>query len=119
MIPTFKDDGNVVLVDKFSHNILHRPFQINDIVISHCPSSSDKNVCKRICGLAGDTVTFRRHPRYQLAVLQVPRGHVWLLGDNPSNSNDSRYYGPVSEGLIQGRVVIKLSVTAPFIEFVK
>jgi len=36
--------------------------------------------------------------------LQVPPGHVWLEGDNPKESLDSRYYGPVPLALIQGRV---------------
>lgn len=36
---------------------------------------------------------------------QIPRGHVWLEGDNPENSMDSRNYGPVPAALVQGRVV--------------
>jgi inner membrane protease subunit 1 len=42
--------------------------------------------------------------------LQVPKGHVWLLGDNIDNSLDSRTYGPVPLGLILGRVCYKVSV---------
>lgn len=38
----------------------------------------------------------------------VPRGHVWLEGDNSENSIDSRYYGPVPMGLIQSRVVCRI-----------
>lgn len=44
----------------------------------------------------------------------VPRGHVWLEGDNSENSMDSRYYGPVPMGLIQSRVFCRL---LPFKEF--
>lgn len=44
----------------------------------------------------------------------VPKGHVWLEGDNSDNSMDSRYYGPVPMGLIQSRVFCKL---LPFNEF--
>ncbi|XP_028512449.1 mitochondrial inner membrane protease subunit 1 [Exaiptasia diaphana] len=39
---------------------------------------------------------------------QVPKGHVWLLGDNPDDSTDSRDYGPVPYGLIRGRVCFKV-----------
>jgi signal peptidase I len=39
---------------------------------------------------------------------QVPRGHVWLQGDNLHNSTDSRHYGPVPYALLRGRVFAKV-----------
>ncbi|KAL7416191.1 peptidase S24/S26A/S26B/S26C [Mrakia frigida] len=36
--------------------------------------------------------------------LRVPPGHVWLQGDNLSNSTDSRDYGPVPLALLLARV---------------
>ncbi|NXC18973.1 IMP1L protease, partial [Corythaeola cristata] len=41
-------------------------------------------------------------------VLSVPKGHVWLEGDNLRNSTDSRCYGPVPYGLIRGRICFKI-----------
>lgn len=41
-------------------------------------------------------------------MILVPRGHVWLEGDNSDNSIDSRTYGPVPMGLIQSRAIIRL-----------
>lgn len=41
--------------------------------------------------------------------VQVPKGHVWLEGDNLMNSTDSRNYGPIPYGLIRGRVCLKVN----------
>jgi Signal peptidase, peptidase S26 len=38
----------------------------------------------------------------------IPKGHVWLAGDNVNNSTDSRRYGPVSSQLLRGKVILKL-----------
>lgn len=43
---------------------------------------------------------------------QVPRGHVWLLGDNAPVSHDSRSYGPVPYALITGRVFAQVRLAA-------
>lgn len=40
--------------------------------------------------------------------IRVPRGYVWVVGDNLSNSTDSRKYGPVPLGLIRGKIVARL-----------
>jgi signal peptidase I len=46
--------------------------------------------------------------RRSAATLTVPDGHLWVEGDNPWNSNDSRNYGAVPASLIVGRVVCRL-----------
>ena len=43
--------------------------------------------------------------------MQVPKGHVWLQGDNAYNSTDSRHYGPVPYALIQGKVFYRVRST--------
>lgn len=45
---------------------------------------------------------------FQSKEIYVPKGMVWLEGDNSENSADSRMYGPVPMGLIQSRVVCKV-----------
>ena len=38
----------------------------------------------------------------------VPAGHVWVEGDNPDNSSDSRAYGPIPLAMVQARVFYKV-----------
>lgn len=45
---------------------------------------------------------------FQYREIYVPKGMVWLEGDNSENSTDSRTYGPVPIGLIQSRVLYKV-----------
>lgn len=40
--------------------------------------------------------------------MQIPKGHVWLEGDNSARSLDSRSFGPIPYGLIKGRAVCKV-----------
>lgn len=40
--------------------------------------------------------------------MQVPRGHVWLQGDNTLNSTDSRDYGPLPYNMMLGRVICRV-----------
>jgi hypothetical protein len=64
-----------------------------------------------VIGLPGDTVCV--DPSGERGRVEewckVPPGHVWLAGDNTSNSTDSRDYGPVPIAMIRGRVLAKVS----------
>lgn len=44
---------------------------------------------------------------------QVPKGHVWVAGDNMSNSIDSRHYGPVPIAMIRGKATYDVSSSRP------
>ena len=41
------------------------------------------------------------------AGIYVPEGYVLPLGDNRDNSRDGRYFGPVSESVINGKVIFR------------
>lgn len=45
--------------------------------------------------------------KYEIGVY-VPEGHVLPLGDNRDNSQDGRYFGPVSADNINGRAVFRI-----------
>ena len=36
----------------------------------------------------------------------VPAGDIWVMGDNRTNSADSRYFGPIDEASVSGRAVV-------------
>lgn len=55
----------------------------------------------------GDLSKVRRKGEEQW--IRIPKGHVWLAGDNTSNSTDSRMYGPVPLAMIKGQVLAKVS----------
>lgn len=58
---------------------------------------------KRVIGVEGDVVQTRRP--YPTAYVRVPAGHVWVEGDaGEGRSLDSNTYGPVSIGLVTGRL---------------
>ena len=78
-----------------------------DVVIAQSPSDPSYTVCKRVLGVEGDVVK-ADSSSYQVAATTIPKGYVWLQGDNAQNSTDSRTYGPVPYALVQGKVVCRI-----------
>lgn len=46
--------------------------------------------------------------------LQVPRGNIWIQGDNIYNSRDSRTFGAVPYGLVEGKLFWRVSMLIRF-----
>ena len=38
----------------------------------------------------------------------VPAGRLWVMGDNRSNSEDSRVFGPIRRSTVVGRAVVRV-----------
>ncbi|XP_064635106.1 mitochondrial inner membrane protease subunit 1-like [Lineus longissimus] len=74
-----------------------------DVVISQSPLNPHQQICKRVTATEGDRIRLGNSD-YRF----VPKGHVWLEGDNKDNSKDSRDYGPVPMGLIKQRVFLRV-----------
>ena len=89
------------------------------------PGKGPEAFVKRVVGLPGDRIAVRgghviRNGRRadepfvarcgggaecDLAAIEIPAGHYFLMGDNRGNSDDSRYWGPVPRDQIIGRAV--------------
>ena len=53
--------------------------------------------------LPGDHISYNQH-----ADLVIQKGHFWLEGDCKKSSIDSRHYGEVPLGLLEGKVILSL-----------
>ncbi|CAK4728588.1 hypothetical protein AC1031_017227 [Aphanomyces cochlioides] len=106
MHPTLPD-GVVILVDKLT--LRWKPLAAGDVVVASSPVNAQGSVCKRIIAVEGQFVKCR--PRFEAdaeRVVEVPKGHVWVEGDNATASIDSRHYGPIPVALVWGRVAYKI-----------
>lgn len=99
------------------------------------PANAGQHLVKRIIGMPGDRVVCcddagllqingvsieepylnaGNEPSLVEFDVTVPAGHIWVLGDNRSRSEDSRYHGGAAGGgfvpirNIEGRVFVKL-----------
>ncbi|XP_071041884.1 mitochondrial inner membrane protease subunit 1 [Parasteatoda tepidariorum] len=91
---------DVILTEHLS--ITRKKIKRGDIIIAKSPSNPREYICKRIKGIPGDKI------KKNLTTHVVPLGHVWLEGDNHSNSTDSRTYGPVPIGLLRSRALCRI-----------
>jgi signal peptidase I len=126
MDPTLKINDRV-LVNKLSYDVhsVHR----GDIVVFESPpneGAATKDLIKRVIGLPGETVESRNghividgrdldEPYLQPDVTTGPMDkvtvapdHYWVMGDNRSNSRDSRFFGAIPESLIVGRAFVRV-----------
>ncbi|XP_012682421.1 mitochondrial inner membrane protease subunit 1 [Clupea harengus] len=105
MEPTITSN-DIIFSERLSRHLYR--IEKGDIIIAKSPSDPKMNVCKRVIGLEGDKVCTSSPSDIFKTHTYVPKGHVWLEGDNLRNSTDSRSYGPVPYALIRGRVCLKL-----------
>ncbi len=127
MEPTLKV-GDRVLVNKLSYDF--HDVRRGDIVVFGSPPGEDnpdiKDLIKRVIGLPNDTVEGRDGRVYingdplkepylpagtstsSFGPEKVPPGHLWVMGDNRSNSKDSRFFHTIPESLVVGRAFIRV-----------
>ena len=122
MYSTF-DDGEILLLEK-----VDKKYKRFDVVVF---KNDGERLIKRIIGFPGETIEYKNNKLYvngkyieekfltnnqetydfdlkELEHKKIPKGHYFVLGDNRTNSTDSRILGPIKESKIQGKVVFTL-----------
>jgi signal peptidase I len=129
MLPTLQI-GDRVLVAKF-WNWFQEPSR-GAIYVLKNPVDPKIDLIERIIGLPGDVIdikngvvyingnifdepyvknndkfTFRKNNIFETIPITVPKNMYFVLGDNRSNSQDSRYWGFVPKDYLKGPVIYK------------
>lgn len=132
MMPTLQNN-NRLIVNKFVYD-LGKP-HYGDIIIFHATSTQD--FVKRVIGLPGDTIVYKNDQLYRngkkvpepylvlykkqtsgeftqdfsliklTGKLKVPKGKLWVMGDNRLVSEDSRKIGFIDENKVVGKVSLR------------
>jgi len=109
MQPTLNPNSSIYrdvgLFDRFSIHI-KREYHRGDIVILRSPDDPKYELVKRVIALEGDVV--KTLPPYPDAEVRVPRGHIWVEGDEHFRSDDSNLFGPVPMGLVDSKLTFIL-----------
>ena len=110
MLPTLAEQGEIVIEDCLTHRLNPNGVSRGDLVTLRSPLEPSRIICKRVIGLPGDIIcvdpTGVKAPSTEHVM--IPKGHVWISGDNAAFSRDSRDYGPVPMSLIQARLVARV-----------
>ena len=104
-----------------------------DVIVFRYPDDPSRDFIKRCVAVEGQTLEIRDKVLYINDVPQkepyvihsddriipreisardnfgptvVPRGHIFMMGDNRDNSHDSRFWGPLPLNLIKGKAMI-------------
>ncbi|HNZ86513.1 MAG TPA: signal peptidase I [bacterium] len=129
MEPNFYN-ADYLIIDEISYRF--KVPERGDVVVFKNPENTKEYFIKRVIGLPGETIKiqdgkvflkninsgeFEQIQEDYLPVnlqtigvgrdIIIPDNHYFVLGDNRSNSRDSRYFGAISEDLITGKVLLR------------
>ncbi|MDQ3169580.1 MAG: signal peptidase I [Acidobacteriota bacterium] len=113
-----------------------RDVRRGDIIVFKFPEEPERDFIKRVVALPGETIELRNkkvhingqpvddaaahfmYPpsadgeskpwdlRETFGPLTVPDGHLFMMGDNRDNSQDSRFWGPLPISYVKGRALL-------------
>lgn len=116
--------GDRVLVNKFIYRFTSPKY--GQIVVFTGPQATGEDLIKRVIATGGQTVDIKdgyvyvdgkkldepyvkpaNRDRYNLGQpVKVPKGYLWLMGDNRANSQDSRFIGPQPVDKVLGQAFV-------------
>jgi signal peptidase I len=122
MRPTLMN-GERLVVNKFLYRF--KEPQRGEIVVFKYPRDPSRDFIKRVIGVPGDTIELKdgrvfvngqlqnetyilEKTRGSYPLATVPAGHIFVMGDNRNNSEDSRFrdVGFVSYDLVKGKAIV-------------
>ena len=122
MRPTLQSADRLV-VNKFIYRF--RPPERGEILVFRYPKDPSRDFIKRVIAIPGDTIEIKdgrvfvnqqlmnepyilSKTRGDYPLTTVPEGHIFVMGDNRNNSEDSRFadVGFVPYNLIKGKAVL-------------
>lgn len=94
MHPTLKNNS-LIIIDKYLYKIFD--IQRGDILILQI---KNEEVIKRLAFLPGENAEFNNE------TISLKNNEIYILGDNPKESIDSRNFGPVNTKNIIGKIFL-------------
>ena len=133
-IPTGSMEDTVMIGDTvFSEQVSYHFGSINqgDIITFQDPEVAGRVLLKRVIAVEGQTLDLRNGRVYVNGIpleepyvdnkaskafsntavaieypYTIPKGTIWVMGDNRTNSLDSRYFGPIPLSSVNGRAFV-------------
>ncbi len=118
-------NGNIVLVNKQFYSLSDVSYG-DVVVVKYEVTKGENQIIKRVIGKPGDTISCKNHVVYRNGKkldenyikeqmtdsawsYDVPKGSLFVMGDNRNNSLDSRYIGTINfKSRVVGKVFFKV-----------